>query len=43
MFLEIHNWYKRLDCIVGKLPRIVSFYIFLTGVRLNNLIHENVM
>ena len=42
MFLEIHNWYKWLDCNVGKLPRIVSFYIFLTGARLNNLTPDNV-
>ena len=26
-----------------KKPRIVCFYIFLTGTRLNNLIPDNVM
>ena len=41
-FLEIHNWYKWLDCNEGKLPRFVDFYIFLTGARLNNLIPANV-
>ena len=43
MFLEIHNWNKWVDCNVGKLPRIVGFYIFLTGTRLNNLTPDNVM
>ena len=38
IFLEMDNWYKWLDCNVGKLPGIVGFYIFLTGARLNNLI-----
>ena len=28
---------------MGKKPRIISFYIFLTGARLNNLIPDNVM
>ena len=28
---------------MGKLSRIISFYIFLTGARLNNLIPDNVM
>ena len=43
MLLEIHNGCNRLDYNVGKLPRIVSFYIFLTGARLNNLIPDDVM
>ena len=37
------NWCKWLDCNEGKLPRIVSFYIFLTVARLNNLIPDNIM
>ena len=40
LFFEIHKWYKWLDNNVGKLP---SFYIFLTGAELNNLIPDNVM
>ena len=28
---------------MGWLPRILSFYIFLTGTRLNNLILDNVI
>ena len=28
---------------MGKLPGIVSFYIFLTVARLNNLIYDYVM
>ena len=28
---------------MGKLPRIVCFYIFLIGARLNNLIPDNIM
>ena len=43
MFLVIHNWYKWLDCNVGNLPRIVCFYIFFTGTRLNNPIPDNIM
>ena len=43
MFLEIQNRYNWLDCNEWKLPRIVSFYIFLTCARLNNLIPDNVM
>ena len=36
MFFEIQNWFKWLDFMVGKLPRILSFYIFFTDARLNN-------
>ena len=43
MFLDIHNWCKWLNCNWGKLPRIERFYIFLTGARLNSLIHDYVM
>ena len=43
MFLEIHNWCKWLDCNMGKWARIVSFYIFLTCARLNNLLANNVI
>ena len=43
MFLEIHNWCKWLDCNMGKLLRNLSFYMFLTGARLNNLLPDNVM
>ena len=43
MFLEIQKWRKWLDCNMRKNPRIVSFYVFLTGTRLNNLIPDNVM
>ena len=41
--LEINNLCKWLDCNMGKLSRIISFYTFLTGKRLNNLIPDNVM
>ena len=41
MFLEIHNC-KWLDCNMAKWPRIVCFYIFLTGERLNNLLPDNI-
>ena len=34
---------KWLDCNMAKSPRIVSFYIFLTGARLNNLLFDNIM
>ena len=34
---------KWLDCNIVKYPRIVCFYIFLTGARLNNLIPQKVM
>ena len=37
------NRSKWLVCNVGKLPRIVNFYTFLTGARLNNHIPDNVM
>ena len=43
LFLEIHNWGNWLDCNVGNFPRIVAFYIFLTGARLNNLPPDNIM
>ena len=39
-FLEIHNGSKRLGFNVGKSSRIVSFYTFLTGAILNNLIRD---
>ena len=41
MFLDIHNWCKWLDFNMGKQPRIVRLYIFLTGARLNKLIPDN--
>ena len=43
MLLEIHNWCKWLDFNMAKSPRIVCFYIFLTGTILYNLRSDNVM
>ncbi len=42
MFLD-SQWCEWLDCNMGKLPRIVNFYILLTVARLNNLIPDNIM
>ena len=35
--LEIHNWFKWLDCNIVKYELHV-FTVFLTGAHLNNLI-----
>ena len=43
MFLEVYNWCKWLDSNVEKKPRIICFYIFFTGARLNNWIPNNIM
>ncbi len=40
--LEIHNWCKWLT-VIGRVAKNCNFYVFLTGVRLNNLLLDNIL